>query len=269
MQTRPAAVAGQFYPVRPAALDAQVRAMLDAAPDAGAAAKAPKMLVVPHAGYVYSGAVAAAAYRLLAPARASIRSVVLLGPAHREAIRGIALPRCSAFATPLGDVPVDLARIPAIADLPQVCHSESAHALEHSLEVQLPFLQRALERFAVLALLVGRATGAEVAEVLERLWGGPETLIVVSTDLSHYHADVEARRIDAATVASILALEPRIDHRQACGATPLNGALACAARHGLRPRLLALRNSGQVTGDAERVVGYCAVAFEDTADDRH
>lgn len=267
---RPSAVAGLFYPRQGKALATQLERMLaEAARGAGApeaALPAPKLLVVPHAGYVYSGAVAAHAYRLLTPARATIRKVVLLGPAHREAVRGLALPAAGAFETPLGEIPVDADAAAALRSLAQVCVSASAHALEHALEVQLPFLQAVLERFTLVPLVVGRATPAEVAEVIEQLWGGPETLIVISTDLSHFHSDADARRIDARAVAAMLALEPKLDHDQACGATPVNGALLTAARHRLRPRLLDQRNSGQVTGDRERVVGYCAIAFEERSD---
>lgn len=259
---RPPAVAGMFYPQSPAALSREVADLLAHAREPTLTAKA---VVAPHAGYVYSGATAAAVYASLAPRRAVIRRVVLLGPTHRVAVRGLALPASTAFATPLGTIPVDQAAVAAIADLPQVVVSEAAHAQEHSLEVQLPFLQCALDAFTLLPLAVGQASPGEVAEVLERLWGGPETLIVISSDLSHYLPYDAARATDADTARRILALDPHIDHQQACGATPLNGLLLAARRHGLQATQVDLRNSGDAgvnsAGDKSRVVGYGAFAF--------
>ncbi|HET9821321.1 MAG TPA: AmmeMemoRadiSam system protein B [Burkholderiaceae bacterium] len=256
---RPAAVAGRFYPGDATALE---RELARCTPVHEAAAPPPKMLLVPHAGYVYSGPVAGSAYACLAGARGRIARVVLLGPTHRVAVRGLAAPGVQRFATPLGEVPVDREALARIAELPQVVTSDAAHAEEHSLEVQLPFLQRALGAFALVPLAVGRATAAEVAQVLERLWGGDETLVVISSDLSHYLPYEAARQRDAATIARVLALDAALDHDEACGATPLAGALVAARRHGLAARLLDLRNSGDTAGDRARVVGYAAVAFE-------
>jgi hypothetical protein len=225
---------------------------------------APKALIAPHAGYVYSGPIAASAYASLEPVRDTIRRVVLLGPCHRVAVRGLALPSADAFDTPLGRVPVDRDAVAALAGLPQVVVSAAAHAQEHSLEVQLPFLQRMLREFAIVPLAVGDATAAEVAEVLDRLWGGPETLVLVSSDLSHYRRYDEAVRIDRATADAVLALDPVLDHEQACGATPIAGLVMVARRRGLAPRLLDLRNSGDTAGDRRRVVGYAAFAFLET-----
>jgi len=259
--TRPAAVAGMFYPADPRTLALEVDRLLDAVAP-GAAARAPKLLVVPHAGYIYSGAVAAQAYALLAPWREQIRRVVLLGPTHRVAVRGIAMPTVSAFDTPIGRIALDTAALARLSELRQVTPDDDAHAQEHSLEVQLPFLQRALGVFTLVPLAVGDASAAEVAQVLERVWGGDETLVVISTDLSHYLPYAEARARDRATVERILRLDPALDHREACGATPLAGAMLAARAHGLAPRLLDLRNSGDTAGDRSRVVGYCALAFE-------
>lgn len=268
--SRPSAVAGLFYPARDEELRRQVTALLAGAGTAGADPRAaPKLLVVPHAGYVYSGAVAARAYALLGPWRGRIERVVLLGPAHRVAFGGLAAPSADAFETPLGAVPIDRAAIDRLRSLPQVVVSDRVHAQEHSLEVQLPFLQAVLGGLSLVPLAVGDAAVADVAKVLDRLWGGPETLVVISTDLSHYHGYDEARRIDAATAQKILALDAVLDHEQACGATPLNGALTVARRRGLRPRLLDLRNSGDTAGDRSRVVGYCALAFDEADDVRH
>ncbi len=259
--TRPAAVAGVFYPRGAQELALEVDRLLEGVAP-GEAARAPKLLVVPHAGYVYSGGVAAQAYALLAPWRERIRRVVLLGPTHRVAVRGIAIPTVAAFATPLGRIALDSVALARLRGLPQITPDDDAHAQEHSLEVQLPFLQRALGAFELLPLAVGDASAAEVAQVLERVWGGDETLIVISTDLSHYLPYAEARAKDRATVERILRLDAALDHRQACGATPLAGALLAARTHALAPRLLDLRNSGDTAGDRSRVVGYCAIAFE-------
>ena len=261
---RPAAVAGMFYPGAPAALAANVRAcLMEAATRAHAGGARPKALIVPHAGYVYSGPIAAAAYARLAAAHATIRRVVLLGPAHRVAIRGLALPSARAFATPLGEVEVDRKAAALALTLPQVVEDDSVHALEHALEVQLPFLQAVLDDFRIVPFAVGMAAPEDVADVLERLWGGPETLILVSSDLSHYHPYADARAIDRGSADGILALSPMLDHEQACGATPINALLACARRHNLVPELLDLRNSGDTAGDKSRVVGYASFAFSE------
>jgi len=222
---------------------------------------APKALIVPHAGYIYSGATAALAYAQLAALRSSIRRVVLLGPVHRVPVRGLALPGAAAFATPLGEIEVDQQAVAALAPLRQVVVSPAAHALEHSLEVQLPFLQSVLDDFKLLPLAVGDATPAEVAQVLEALWGGPETLIVISSDLSHFLPYRAAQSIDQDTVQNILDLKGSLSHEQACGGTPINGLLLAARHHHLQPRLLELCNSGDTAGDKQRVVGYTSIAF--------
>jgi AmmeMemoRadiSam system protein B len=261
---RPAAVAGMFYPGTPAVLGAAVRGYLA---EAGSSPETdtplPKAVIVPHAGYVYSGPVAAPAYRRIAAGRGTIRRVVLLGPVHRVPIRGLALPAADAFATPLGTVAVDTDAAGRALDLPQVQTSEAAHALEHSLEVQLPFLQTVLDDFRIVPFAVGDATAEEVAAVIDCLWGGPETLIVVSSDLSHYHPYAAARQLDRGTAAAILALDSSLDHEQACGATPINGFALCARRRNHFPELIDLRNSGDTAGDKSRVVGYAAFAFTD------
>lgn len=257
---RPAAVAGQFYASNPQELRAQIRGWLGGALK-HASGSSPKLLMVPHAGYVYSGAIAAKAYDLLSSRRSSIRRVILLGPAHRVAVKGIAMPTVDAFDTPLGAIPLDRDALDGIADLPQVIASDLAHAHEHALEVQLPFLQEVLDPFSLVPLVVGHATPGEVAEVLERLWGGEETLIVISTDLSHFLDYEQAERRDQRTLQRLISLDATIDHEEACGASPVNGALKAAARHGLRAELLARCNSGDVTGDHGRVVGYASLAF--------
>jgi MEMO1 family protein len=261
---RPAAVAGLFYPGASGALARDVDTALAQARHVSPGR--PKALIVPHAGYIYSAPVAAGAYACLRSSSAAIKRVVILGPCHRVPLTGLALPTVSAFATPLGLVPLDRPGIEAIASLPQVVYSDVAHAREHALEVQLPFLQRVLGSFAIVPLAVGDATPEEVAEVIDRLWGGPETLIVISSDLSHYHRYDEARRRDAATAQAILRFDAGIDHEQACGATPIAGMLTLAKRRALVPRLLGLCNSGDTAGDRHRVVGYAAFAFHESDD---
>lgn len=221
----------------------------------------PKAIIAPHAGYIYSGQTAASVYALLEPARERITRVVLLGPTHRVAARGLALPEADAFATPLGVVPLDGDALAAIGKLPQVTVNAAAHAWEHSLEVHLPFLQTILDRFTLVPLAVGYADPEQVAGVLDALWGGPETLIAISSDLSHYLGYREAQSIDRRTADAILELRTDITHEQACGATPVTG-LNLAARHRrLKPQLIDLRNSGDTAGDRNRVVGYGAFAF--------
>jgi len=255
---RPPAVAGMFYPGEARQLANDVSQLL-----AGARPfdLLPKALIVPHAGYIYSGAIAATAYATLATIAPRIRRVVLLGPTHRVAVRGLALPGADAFDSPLGRVTLDAAGARAIAQLPQVGVSAQAHALEHSLEVQLPFLQSVLSDFTLLPLAVGMASAEEVAEVLEKVWGGDETLIVISSDLSHYLPYDIAKRVDNQTAQAILNMQQPIPHDQACGGTPISGLIVAAQKHHLAPHLLDLRNSGDTAGSHDRVVGYAAFAF--------
>jgi AmmeMemoRadiSam system protein B/AmmeMemoRadiSam system protein A len=260
---RPAAVAGMFYPGDPRALAAEVDDLLGGVESFEPRLGFPKALVVPHAGYIYSGPVAARAYDELGPAQGIVKRVVLLGPVHRVPVRGLAFPGATAFATPLGQVPVDAAALRAVQDLPQVVQSDPAHALEHSLEVQLPFLQKVLGEFSLVPFAVGMASVEEVAQVIERLWGGPETLVVISTDMSHYHEYEHARRVDAATLARIAACATDIDHDEACGATPLNGLLSFARGRRLEIRQLAACSSGDTAGGKDRVVGYSSFALYD------
>lgn len=268
LPVRQSAVAGYFYPEDPAELASTVTGLLaDARTRSPVEPRdmAPKALIVPHAGYVYSGPTAALAYLHLGRASATIRRVVLLGPVHRVPVRGLALPGAAAFATPLGEVPVDLDGARALSRLRQVVTSAAAHALEHSLEVHLPFLQTVLRDFTILPLAVGDATPEDVAEVIEAAWGGPDTVVVISSDLSHYLAYAQARAVDTETIARILALDGPLTHHQACGATPVNGLLVAARRRDLRPHLLEACNSGDTAGDKRRVVGYAAIAFTEQA----
>jgi len=261
---RRAVVDGLFYPAAPGVLREQVAGYLADVGTAGDAARLPKLLITPHAGYVYCGSVAAYAYALLGRRHARIiNRVVLLGPAHRVAVHGLAAPEADAFETPLGQIALDVAALASLDDLPQVVRDDRAHEREHSLEVQLPFLQTLLGSFTLVPLVVGDASAEAVAQVLEQLWGGEETLIVISSDLSHYLPYEQAQAVDRATAQRILGLDAGLAPHEACGAAAINGALLAARRHGLAPRLLDLRNSGDTAGDRDRVVGYGAIAFEE------
>jgi hypothetical protein len=255
---RPPAVAGSFYPGNPTELATMVQGFLAAA---GPPPLRPKALIAPHAGYIYSGPIAASAYALLQPLRASIKRVVLLGPVHRVWTPGLALPGVEAFDTPLGRVKLDQEAIAAIDGLKQVQVHPAAHAQEHSLEVHLPFLQTVLADFTLVPLAVGGASPEAVAEVLDHLWGGAETLIVVSSDLSHFLPYQNAQAVDRATVQAILDFNTHLVGEQACGCHPINGMMLAARKYGLTPHLLDLRNSGDTAGDRNRVVGYASFAF--------
>ena len=259
LQQRAPAVAGTFYPRETAALAGAIDRYLS---DCEPGAEAPKALIVPHAGYIYSGPVAARAYARLAPARDRIHRVVLIGPSHYVEFRGLAVPATETFLTPLGPVPLDLYAIERLRALPQVAVNDAAHAREHSLEVQLPFLQRVLGNFVLIPLVTGQVPPEAVAEVLTLLWGGPETLIVVSSDLSHYLDYESARARDSDTADSILGLRPEeIGPDRACGRHGIGGLLSYARHHGLKIRKLDLRNSGDTAGPRDAVVGYGAFAI--------
>ena len=253
------AVAGMFYPADARSLRAEVDAYLAAA--AEPEGPPPKALIAPHAGYVYSGPVAAHAYRCLRPVAKRITRVVALAPAHRLPFYGLAIPGADEFQTPLGRIPVDRAALRSVADLPQVQALDAAFDGEHALEVHLPFLQEVLPRFSLVPFIVGEATAEQVAEVLERLWGGDETLIVISSDLSHYLDYATAQARDAHTTELIEALDPSVGYHDACGRNPVNGLLLAARRHGLTARTVDLRNSGDTAGPRDRVVGYGAYVF--------
>src|SRR6266446_7600477 len=259
MKIRPPAAAGLFYAGHRQRLQTTVAELLgEVAPSANVL---PKALIAPHAGYVYSGRVAAEAFATLRASAQAVERVVLIGPAHFVPVRGIAAPTVDAFETPLGCVPVDRHALSAIADLPFVIAADAPHAPEHSLEVELPFLQALLPNFAVVPLVIGDATPRDVAEVLRRLWGGPETLIVVSSDLSHYHDYDTARRLDAATAAAIERGDAgKLGPNDACGHLAIAGLLIEAEARGLIARRLALANSGDSSGPRDRVVGYGAWA---------
>ena len=257
---RTPAVAGMFYPADANTLQSMVDNLLA---DADTPGNTPKALIVPHAGYIYSGPIAASAYRRLEHACDTITRVVLLGPSHRVPLFGLAVSSAEYFATPLGNIPLDRAATDQILPMKQVRLMDEAHTMEHSLEVQLPFLQSSLKEFTLVPLVVGEASSDEIGEVLETLWGGSETLIVISSDLSHYHDYDTAKRLDAATSKAIETLVPdAIGVEGACGRTPIKGLLAVAARKGLVAQTVDLRNSGDTAGTRDEVVGYGAYVFD-------
>ena len=258
---RPAAVAGLFYPAQPGELRTELATLFKWGEQPEGAA-VPKAIIAPHAGYLYSGSVAASVYARLRAARGRIQRVVLLAPAHRAYVRGMALPEATAFMTPLGEVPLDLDAMVYLRSRLPLNDLRGAHAGEHAIEVHLPFLIETLGAgFKLVPLLVGEANIAQTVEVLEDLWGGDETLIVISTDLSHYHPYREAMQIDNGTIDAVLGLRTDLTHEQACGATPMAGLLALARRRGMRIELVDRCNSGDTAGDRERVVGYASFAL--------
>lgn len=257
---RSPAVAGLFYPNDSQTLRNMVQGFIKEAKTSG---KPPKALIAPHAGYVYSGPVAASVYALLPPVKNTIRKVVLIGPSHRVGFRGIAFSSAESYATPLGLVPIDRTSLEKIRSLPFVGLLDQAHAQEHSLEVHLPFLQEVLGTFELIPLVAGDATPEQVCAVLEQLWGGPETLIVISSDLSHYQDYATAQKMDCATSEAIENLEgDRIDRESACGRVPIKGLLYFARKKGFSVKALDVRNSGDTAGNKDRVVGYGAYVLE-------
>ena len=252
---REPAVAGTFYPARGSELQQLLETLLAAKP--GDKQTPPKAMILPHAGYIYSGPVAATGYARLRSVADSVRRVIVMGPSHRVAFHGLAVPDGSAFRTPLGDIPLDNETIQALRSLPQVHVDNEVHRLEHSIEVHLPFLQEMLQHFELVPIVVGDAAPAEVSEVIAMLWDGPETLLIVSSDLSHYHDYTTATRLDRATSDAIEALAfEKIDYEHACGRNPVSGLLHYARQHGLSVETLDLRNSGDTAGPRDQVVGY-------------
>jgi AmmeMemoRadiSam system protein B len=258
---RPPAVAGLFYPGDPPELRDTISAYLAQAPTV--AGPLPKALIVPHAGYIYSGAIAAAAYSQVAHRRRQIRRVVLIGPSHRVYLHGMAVPAAEVFQTPLGMVPIDRELKERVLDYEQVVESDAPHANEHSLEVQLPFLQMLFDQFTLLPIALGSASPPEVAAVLAEVWGQEETLVLVSSDLSHYLSYEEARAVDDETIAAILRNDATLTGEQACGCTGINGLSFLARQRHARIMEIARCNSGDSAGDRSRVVGYGAFALHE------
>lgn len=257
-RVRAPAVAGSFYPANPSVLSTQVDTWLKQAH--APRPERPVALIVPHAGYVYSGPVAATAYATLRGRPGGVSRVLLLGPCHFLPLQGLAHPNVEVLSTPLGEVPVDRGLLGRAVRLRQVTASAEAHETEHSLEVQLPFLQRALGAFTVLPLVVGSARAEEVEEVLDALWT-PDVLPIISSDLSHYLPYEEARAVDRETAERVLTLQGPLDGESACGAAAVSGLMLAARKRGLRPELLDLRSSGDTAGGHDAVVGYGAFAF--------
>jgi MEMO1 family protein len=253
---RPPAVAGLFYPDKPPELRDAISEYLAHAP--AAAGAPPKALIVPHAGYIYSGGIAAAAYSQIAHRRRQIRRVVLIGPSHRVYLQGMAVPSAEAFQTPLGVVPIDRELKSRALELSPVIEADAPHANEHCLEVQLPFLQAVLDDFSLLPVALGSVSPAAVANLLATVWGGDETLVLVSSDLSHYLPYEEARKLDAVTIDAILQYDTHLTGEQACGSTGINGLSYLARDRGLSIAEIARCNSGDTAGDRYRVVGYGA-----------
>ncbi|MDH3693795.1 MAG: AmmeMemoRadiSam system protein B [Gammaproteobacteria bacterium] len=262
---RQPAVAGMFYPDNPRELQTQIDGFLAEAKNDYAA---PKALIAPHAGYIYSGPVAASAYATIRDHKNTINRVVLLGPAHRVFVQGVAATSADKFLTPLGDVEIDQACIRELVNqFSFVNIADDVHAQEHSLEVHLPFLQRTLHEFSLIPLAVGEARDEEIDAILESLWGGSETLIVISSDLSHYHDYATAQRLDSATSDAIEHLQPeRIQYEDACGRIPINGLLQTAKHRGLVATNIDLRNSGDTAGPHNQVVGYGAYLFHEASE---
>lgn len=257
------AVAGSFYPAQPQQLHRMLERLLI---DARTVGIVPKALIVPHAGYIYSGPIAASAYALLKSVKDKIDRVVIIGPAHRVAFRGLAVSSAESFATPLGVLNIDLEAVKSIVSLPFVEYLDQAHAFEHSVEVQLPFLQETLAQFQIVPIVAGDASPEQVSQVIDLLWGSEETLIVISSDLSHYHDYAAATKLDRATTEQIerMAYE-QLTYESACGKVPVSGLLKSARQKHLSIKTLDVRNSGDTSGDKSRVVGYGAYVIEQRA----
>ena len=262
MNVRPPAVAGTFYPADSIRLREMVRGFLETAVSPQIPIPTPKAIIAPHAGYLYSGPIAGSAYVHVAPLAGKIKRVIMLGPAHTMAFQGLATTSAHSFQTPLGDVPIDQKAVQQALTLPQVQILDAAHVREHGLEVHLPFLQEIVKSFSLVPFVVGTTTPEVVTEVIETLWGGPETLIVISSDLSHFLNYEQARTLDKATCDAIENLQPEAVTRDgACGRRPIQGLLLSARQRGMTVFTLDLRNSGDTAGSKNRVVGYGAWVF--------
>lgn len=262
---RPPAVAGMFYPESPNVLKDVIKQDLEQAIPASVSS-APKVLIVPHAGYIYSGSIAASAFILLEPYRHQIKRVIIIGPSHRIGFNGVAISSADAFDTPLGTIPIDKEAQAKLSEITGVHIMNKAHEAEHSLEVQLPFLQTMLDKFSIVPIVAGDASPQLIASIIETLWGGSETLIVISSDLSHYHQYQTAQQLDQITSQAILDLDVNtVDSQHACGCVGIRGLLTFAQQHSLEASILDLRNSGDTAGSKDKVVGYGAYLFTEPA----
>ncbi len=258
---RPPAVAGMFYPKNPYVLSNMIEQNLAQATSTSVAT-IPKVLIVPHAGYIYSGSIAASAFALLEPYRQLINRVVIIGPSHRVGFNGVAISSVDDFSTPLGSIPIDKEAQAKLSEIAGVHVIDEAHAAEHSLEVQLPFLQFILDQFTIVPIVAGDANPQLIAKIIENLWGGSETLIIISSDLSHYHQYQTAQQLDQTTSHAILGLDVNtVDSQHACGCVGIRGLLTFAQCHPLEASVLDLRNSGDTAGSKDSVVGYGAFLF--------
>ncbi|MCK5647407.1 MAG: AmmeMemoRadiSam system protein B [Gammaproteobacteria bacterium] len=261
LNIRPPAVAGSFYPGNIKQLDSSVQTYLDDVKITAIQTK-PRALIVPHAGYIYSGPIAASAYAQLIPFAGQITTVVLLGPSHRIPLLGIASSSADYFQTPLGEIPLDRKIIDKLEQLPFVQSYDDAHRQEHSLEVQLPFLQKILPEFTLVPLVIGQTDDQQVSELIETLWQEQDTLFLISSDLSHYLDYHQAQLSDQAASEAIAELIPQnIHYEQACGRSGIAGMLLSAKKHHLNVQMLDLRNSGDTAGTKDRVVGYGSWVF--------
>lgn len=262
---RQAAVAGLFYPADPEILHDMIERDLGQISSL-AVTSSPKVLIVPHAGYIYSGPIAASAFALLKQSQHLIKRVVIIGPSHRVGFRGVALSSADYFDLPLGRIPIDKVAQAKLLEIDGVHIIDDAHAAEHSLEVQLPFLQYILDDFSIVPIVAGDASSELIAEVIATLWGGAETLIVISSDLSHYHDYQTAQQLDQITSQAILELDVNtIDSQHACGCVGIRGLLTFAQQHPMKAAIVDLRNSGDTAGSKDSVVGYGAYSFTEVA----
>jgi AmmeMemoRadiSam system protein B len=263
---RPAAVAGSFYPADPDSLARLITSQLEKVKLLSPPPH-PKAFIAPHAGYIYSGEIAASAYKQILPIKNQIKRVILIGPSHHIAFNGLAISSADYFSTPLGNIPLDSDAHTLLATHHNVTVSNQAHQAEHSLEVQLPFLQTVLDEFTIVPIITGDATPQQVATIIDLLWGSTETLLVISSDLSHYHDYHTARQLDKKTTQAILNLDIQaIDPELACGCTGIRGLLYFASQHPMTIKALDIRNSGDTAGDRNSVVGYGAFLFEEAND---
>jgi len=253
------AVAGMFYPESPKELEQLIHSLLDNATSNG---NSPKAIISPHAGYIYSGSIAASAFKTFESDSQNINHIVLLGPSHRVALRGCALSSADYFRTPLGDIPINYDARKHLLTYDDVQINDAAHAQEHSLEVQLPFLQSLLNDFTLTPIIVGENKMQHTAKILETFWQESNTRFVISSDLSHYHNYQTAQKLDQETNLAILNKQPEnIQYDHACGRNPVNGLLSFAKQHDLSVKMLDLRNSGDTAGPKDQVVGYGAWGF--------
>jgi AmmeMemoRadiSam system protein B len=261
--TRSAAVSGLFYPDEPQILRDTIDTLLSQSAIKEQSTQV-KAIIAPHAGYQYSGLTAARVYKQLQTLRDRIQRVVLLGPSHRVAFEGMALTEADFFETPLGQIKVNKDDYPQLLAMENMFVFEQAHVAEHCIEVQLPFLQRILNNFTIIPIVVGIADPHSVSNIIESLWGGDETLFVISSDLSHYQSYESAQQTDNETSRAILDLDfNAIQPNNACGCMAVNGLLNFAHRHPLTVKLIDQCNSGDTAGDKDKVVGYGSYLFEE------